>query len=672
MKHLKGVFSISRKKLIKVLAILPFAIAALLYGGGYIGQFLYNHHVWQQAGGTLYSGTSPEFPDPGFLSCVLAAFRFPYGLYGVGICVAVIGILVFMVMRMGYSETGEYDRDRNLVYSNKGTYGTAGFMTKKEMKGVLDLVPDIRKHHGTILGELDGQVVCIPEDTRFNGNIAVYGASGSKKTRAFCVNMILQCAARGNSMVITDPKSELYEKTSEYLRHKGYTVRVFNLVTPSASDSWNCLSEIEGKELMAQLFCDVVIKNTGSEKGDHFWDNAELNLLKALVLYVSNNYPPEKKNIGEVYQLLAMSSEKELNALFDVLPVGHPAKAPYSIFKQSSENVRGGVIIGLGSRLQVFQNQDIRNITAYDEIDLELPGQKPCAYYCITSDQDSTFDFLSSLFLSFIFIKLVRFADEQCPNGELPVPVHVLGEELCATGVIPDLSRKISVIRSRRVSLSAVFQNLAGLQNRYPYNQWQEILGNCDVQLFLGCTDALTAQFISDRTGEASISVTSKAKQLGTWRISNYTPEYRETSGVGRRKLMTMDEVLRMDTDKALVIIRGKKVLEVDKYDYSKHPESKKLQASKAAAHIPAWREKPSDTACTSSMPAQKSARKGKTAPKASKVPEPAEARGHTAEAHTIPAAEVDQSGGKPVSKPKIIAATKESILSKPNAKKEE
>ena len=665
-------FSISRKQLIKVLTVLPFAVAALLYGGGYISQFLYNHHVWQQAGGTLYSGTSPEFPDPGFLSCVLAAFRFPYGLYGVGICVAVIGILVFMVMRMGYSETGEYDRDRNLVYSNKGTYGTAGFMTKKEMKGVLDLVSDIRKHHGTILGELDGQVVCIPENTRFNGNIAVYGASGSKKTRAFCVNMILQCAARGNSMVITDPKSELYEKTSEYLRNKGYTVRVFNLVTPSASDSWNCLSEIEGKELMAQLFCDVVIKNTGSERGDHFWDNAELNLLKALVLYVSNNYPPEKQNIGEVYQLLAMSSEKELNALFDVLPVGHPAKAPYSIFKQSSENVRGGVIIGLGSRLQVFQNQDIRNITAYDEIDLELPGQQPCAYYCITSDQDSTFDFLSSLFLSFIFIKLVRYADEQCPNGELPVPVHVLGEELCATGVIPDLSRKISVIRSRRVSLSAVFQNLAGLQNRYPYNQWQEILGNCDVQLFLGCTDALTAQFISDRTGEASISVTSKAKQLGTWRISNYTPEYRETSGVGRRKLMTMDEVLRMDTDKALVIIRGKNVLEVDKYDYSKHPEAKKLRPSKAAAHIPAWREEPPETACTSPTPAQKPARKKKAASKASKVAEPAEARGHTPAAQAIPAAEADPPGGKPALKPKIIAATKESILSKPNVKKEE
>ena len=228
---------------------------------------------------------------------------------------------------------------------------------------------------------------------------------------------------------------------------------------------------------------------------------------------MERNYAKDKRNIGEVYQLLAMSNEETLNKIFSKLPPSHPAKAPYSIFMQSSESVRGGVIIGLGSRLQVFQNRDIRNLTSYDEIDLELPGKQPCAYFCITSDQDSTFDFLSSLFLSFIFIKLVRYADQECPGGALPVPVHVLGEELCACGVIPDLSRKISVIRSRNISMSCVFQNLAGLQNRYPQNQWQEILGNCDVTLFLGCTDALTAQFISDRTGEASIAVTSKANQ---------------------------------------------------------------------------------------------------------------------------------------------------------------
>lgn len=169
--------------------------------------------------------------------------------------------------------------------------------------------------------------------------------------------------------------------------------------------------------------------------------------------------------------------------------------------------------------------------------------------------------------------------------------------------------------------MSCVFQNLAGLQNRYPLNQWQEILGNCDVTLFLGCTDALTADFISQRTGEASISVTSKAKQLGTWRISNYTPEYRETSGVGKRRLMTMDEVLRMDVDRALVIIRGKNVLEVDKYDYSKHPEAKKLRPSKASSHVPDWRaaqekkrqsKPPAKKAVPPEEPAQGTAQQGK------------------------------------------------------------
>ena len=622
--------SIDRKKLIKGLILVPPAILALLYGGGYIAQFIYNYDQWQAGGGTLYGGTAPAFPDAGFLACLRGVFRFPYGLYGVGICVGCVALLIFMVMRMGGSDNGEYDRERNLIYSSKGTYGTAGFMSRREMQGVLDLVPNIRKHPGTILGELDGQVVCVPEENRFNGNLAVYGASGSKKTRAFCVNMILQCAARKSSLVICDPKSELYEKTSAYLRDQGYVVKVFNLVTPACSDSWNCLAEIEGQELMAQLFCDVIIKNTGSERGDHFWDSAEMNLLKALVLFVERGYPPEKRNIGEVYQLLTMSSEKELNALFDVLPVEHPAKAPYSIFKQSSESVRGGVIIGLGSRLQVFQSKEIRAITSYDEIDLELPGKQPCAYYCITSDQDSTFDFLSSLFLSFIFIKLVRYADEHCPGGRLPVPVHVLGEELCACGVIVDLSRKISVIRSRNISMSCVFQNLAGLQNRYPYNQWQEILGNCDVQLFLGCTDALTADFISARTGEVSITVTSQAKQLGTWRVSNYTPEYRETSGVGRRRLMTMDEVLRLDVDKALVIIRGKKVLEVDKYDYSKHPESKKMRPAKASAHTPEWRSRQRDQA--SAKPAA-----SKTKPSTPRAPATKAQTRKPAQAHITP-----------------------------------
>lgn len=560
-----------------------------------MAQFIRNYNEWQNAGGTMGDGTSPAAPSFAIGECFKAMFTFPYGLIGIALCIGILGLLIFMVMKMGYGDKGEYDRSRNLIYSTKGTYGTAGFMPKKEVTEVLDLVGDVKKHGGTILGKLDGKAVCVPRETRLNANLAVYGASGSMKTRAFCINRILQSAAddRRESLIITDPKSELYEKTSEYLRSKGYEVKVFNLVTPEASDSWDCLGEIEGEELMAQLFCDVIIKNTGSERGDHFWDSAEMNLLKALVLFVERGYPEGRKNIGEVYKLLTLSSETQLNAMFSRLEATHPAKAPYAIFKQASETVRSGVIIGLGSRLQVFQNKLIRDITSYDEIDLELPGKKPCAYYCITSDQDSTFDFLSSLFLSFVFIKLVRYADKNCPGGKLPVPVHVLGEELTACGVIPDLSRKISVIRSRNISMSCVFQNLAGLQNRYPYNQWQEILGNSDIQLFLGCVDELTAKYISDRSGEVSINVTSKAKQLGTWRVSDYTPEYRETSGVGKRKLLTMDEVLRLPIHRALVIIRGRKVLQVDKFDYTSHPEADKLIPCKASEHISEWSKNP-------------------------------------------------------------------------------
>ena len=539
--------------------------------------------------------------------------------------------VLLLVMRIGYSDTGEYDEDRNFTYSAKGTYGTSGWMSRKEMAGVLELVADLHRYQGIVLGMLERKAVCVPEKTRLNSNLAVYGASGSMKTRSFCMNRILQGVSRGESLVICDPKSELYEKSSEYLRDKGYTVRVFNLVNPENSDSWNCLSEVEGQELMAQLFVDVIIKNTtGGGKGDHFWDSAEMNLLKALVLYVDKGYLPENRNMGQVYQLITLNSETALNSLFEVLPINHPAKAPYSLFKQASDSVRSGVIIGLGSRLQVFQSELIKKITARDEIDLELLGQKPCAYFLVTSDQDSTFDFLASLFLSFVFIKLVRYADKNCEGGRLPVPVHVLGEELTACGTIPDLSRRLSVIRSRNISMSCVFQNLAGLQNRYPLNLWQEILGNCDVQLFLGCTDPLTAEFVSSRTGLASMAVSSKSKQLGTWRISNYTPEYRETSGVGKRPVLTPDEVLRLPIDEALIIIRGKKTLKVDKMDYSKHPEYPLLRSCKASAHIPEWRRLEMEAAAppqpakpAPQKPAPKQATKAapKSAPKAGAKP---------------------------------------------------
>ena len=232
----------------------------------------------------------------------------------------------------------------------------------------------------------------------------------------------------------------------------------------------------------------------------------------------------------------------------------------------------------------------IRNITTYNEINLVEAGKKKCAYFCITSDQDSTFDFLASLFFSFLFIRLVRYADNYGEGGKLPVPVNFVLDEFPNIGAIPDFKKKISTTRSRAINISVIFQNLAQLQNRYPDGAWQEILGNCDTQLFLGCTDDVTAKLVSDRTGEVTVAVASKTKNLNTWRVCDFTPEYREARSIGKRKLLTPDEILRLPVHEALVIMRGQKVLKVKKYDYTNHPHSKLIVKKKASSHVPKWR----------------------------------------------------------------------------------
>ena len=580
----------NKSKIIKgALSALPL-LSALMYGSGYIAGLIRNYDEWQASGGTMGDGSSPKFPDAGIGECLKGLFSYPYGLIGFGICGAAIIIIVLVIMKMGSGERTDVDKERNFEYSNKGTYGTSGFMTEKEMHEIFD-VDSVKNNTGILLGLYKNKPIFLPKESYMNKNIAVFGASGSMKSRAYVRNYIFQATRRGESLVITDPKSEMYEDMAVYLENQGYEVKVFNLVSPQNSDSWNCIADINGDDLMAQTFTDVVIKNTTVGMGDEFWDSASVNLLKALVLYVSVEFEGEDCNFGEAYKLISIRSAAELDALFSVLDYKHPAFAPYNIFKQASDNVRSGIIIGLGARLQVFQNEMIRNITKYNEINLVEAGKKKCAYFCITSDQDSTFDFLASLFFSFLFIRLVRFADNYGENGKLPVPVNFVLDEFPNIGAIPDFKKKISTTRSRAINISVIFQNLAQLQNRYPDGAWQEILGNCDTQLFLGCTDDVTAKLVADRTGEVTVSVASKTKKLNSWRISDYTPEYREARSIGKRKLLTPDEILRLPVNEALVIMRGQKVLKVTKYDYTNHPHSTLIIKKKAATHIPKWRQ---------------------------------------------------------------------------------
>jgi len=405
------------------------------------------------------------------------------------------------------------------------------------------------------------------------------------KSRAIIRNALFTAIKRNESVVITDPKGELYTDTAELFKENGYEVKVFNLVHPEHSDSWNCMSDLHEDTLLAQDLTNVIIGNTSSGKGDHFWDNGESNLLKALVLYVDYDQTrtADMKNLPAVYQLLTQYTERQLTAMFEKLPLDHPARAPYNLFAQASDTVRSGIIIGLGTRLQVLQNKSVAAITSRSDIDLTLPGKKKCAYFMILSDQNTTMAFLSSLFFSFLFTKLTRYADST-PEQRCEVPVNLILDEFNNIGKIgsaadgSDFARTLSVIRSREIRVMMAVQSLGQLQNRYPNNLWLEILGNADLQLMLGCSDSETASFYSERSGDMSIQINTTMTVRQTMAVAQVIPQYRHTEGQGRRKLLTPDEVLRLPNEELLCIIRGHNVLKLNKLDYTKHPMSKKIR----------------------------------------------------------------------------------------------
>ena len=566
-------------------------LGALLYLGGLLGQLMENYAAWQNAGGMAGQAKIASL-DWNPAACYRSAFRVS-GLKGIGFLLLVGGAVTAYVKlhdRFG----GKSMDPRGFTLSKDGTYGTASWMDDKELKEVLE-VKSLSQADSIILGERKGSAVCLPIDTRLNRHIAVFGASGTMKSRGVIRPALFNIIKRGESAIITDSKAELYADTAELFRKNGYEVKVFNLVNPQHGDSWNCMSDLGGDTLLAQVLTNVIIGNTSEGKGDHFWDNGEGNLLKALILYVDldRSRSPESKNLASVYQMLVQNSERQLTALFEKLPLDHPARAPYNLFAQASDTVRAGIVLGLGTRLQVLQNEAVRRIISRSEIDLTAPGRQKCAYFVILSDQDATMAFLSSLFFSFLFIKLVRYADST-PDMQCVVPVNLILDEFNNIGKLggaadgSDFTRTLSVIRSRRIYVMLAVQSLGQLQNRYPNNLWSDIIGNCHIQLMLGCTDDISAEYFSARSGDMSIQINSTMTVRQTIAVAQVIPQYRQTQGQGRRRLLTPDEVLRLPNEEMLVIIRGHNLLKLNKLDYTQLPMSKEIVRTSIMDYTPA------------------------------------------------------------------------------------
>ena len=335
--------------------------------------------------------------------------------------IAFISFLVILDILLVVSK--RKNENKGIIFKpENGTYGTADWMKLEEMKKILT-INDIP---GIILGKFNGYIIKLPLDSYFNKNICVFGSSGSMKTTAFLLTNLLELSKHFKSIIVTDPKAEIYRTTSSYFRDIGYTVKVFNLKDMRHSDRWNPLAENENINDI-QTSANVIISNTQKSSKDEFWPRAEENLLKALLFYFLQMLV-DQNNLTNIYKKIASGDLNEIDAMFKGLPNENPAKMSYNIFASGSDTIKASVITGLGTRLQTFQNEDLQQLTSQSDIDLTLPAKKPCIYYVVTDDMNGAYDFLSSLFYTFLFIKLVRYADSR-ENGKCDVDVFCFLDE---------------------------------------------------------------------------------------------------------------------------------------------------------------------------------------------------------------------------------------------------
>ena len=529
----------------------------------------------------------------------------PFTLTGLGITAALL-VLACLLTRKGFNWLSGYHSvhdKRGFDILPDGTHGTSRFMKPEEMKAVLETgrLDDLT---GTIYGKHRDDPL---DDNRFSlyiasssksglaGNMLVIGAPGTGKSWGFVRPMIFQCVKRRESMILTDPKAELYESTAGYLADMGYEVRVFNLLEMEHSDRWNCIGEADYDERLIPIIAATIINNTSSEKeaGD-FWAKAELNLLTALLYYVQNDkdvsgnaLPLSQRRLGRILSLLTDNGLATIDREIKLLPAGHPAKGPYGLFLQAKENIRGNIVIGLGNRLNVFQDKLVDALTADSTIDLTLPGHKPCAYFCILSAQDHTYAFLSSLFFTMIFSRLEQYARRETEDGKLPVPVNFVLDEFPSIGKLGDFKRSIAFTRGFRMNCIVIVQSIAQLADIYPRREWEEITACCDATICLGVNDTTSAQFISEKCGMTTIRVTNNQQpQTPLFSpVANLSRPYSQTRSNTQRALMQPDEVLRLDNAKSIVMLRGQLPMLLYKVTPPEFADFKKLRTLSIAKY---------------------------------------------------------------------------------------
>lgn len=503
-----------------------------------------------------------------------------------------IGGTCFFGLAKYYSDKSGLDKMGRLFKMSKKskTYGDAHFEEPEEYEKNAIIQPE-KEAVGTILGQLDESgdyPIVFREDkkNRLNRHIAIVGASGSGKTFTFTKNYAFQAVKRRESVIFTDPDGGLFMDMAGYFMDRGYVVRRFDLNDLDVSDGWNCMKLLTDNpdrvEENAELFASIIISNIADiKKGGIFVDGPK-SLLKALLLRVAlgRDYTPEEKHIGTVYQLLQNpAGEDFLDMMFDASQLSDeemPCLGPYLAFKQGSANLRGNVLTNLAAQLNVLQTKKVRTVMSTDNIDLHLPGQQPCAYFCVFPDSHATYKFIVSLFFSMLFVTLTNDADAR-DSRRLAVPVDFMLDEFPSIGIIPDFAKKMATIRKRAMNVCMVVQDITQLQQNY-LDTWATILSNCATFIDLGINDEFTADMVSKRIGETTVTVQTEDIKPMELIFNNVSIFHKKRVGEGKRSLMSFDEIYKMGEDDSIVLFQGHNPILAKKYPHTLHSEAKYLR----------------------------------------------------------------------------------------------
>lgn len=412
---------------------------------------------------------------------------------------------------------------------------------------------------------------------RRNLNVLIVGGSGAGKTRFYAKPNIMQC---NTSFVIADPKGEMLRATAPLLLQRGYDVKVFNLINPSDSDGYNPFTYIRTDEDVVKLISNLIQNTTpkNAQQSDPFWEKSEIALDTALMLYLLHEAPPEEQNFETMMFMIENASAMEedetfqspVDVLFEALEEKYPehiAVKQWKIFKQASGKTAKSILISAAVRLAAFNLPEIAKMTSYDNLDIGSLGEKKKAIFCVIPDNDNSFNYLVGMLYTQAFQELYYRADHK-HGGELPIPVHFVMDEFANVALPDNFERVLATMRSRRISVSIIIQNMAQLKALFK-DSWESVVGNCDTFLYLGGNEQSTHEYISKMLGKETIYTRTRGITKGRNGSSN--TNYQNAG----RELLTLDEVRLLDNSNALIFIRGEKPIMDKKFDILSHPNIK-------------------------------------------------------------------------------------------------